>query len=281
MGVAKFYLLIYNIDILILLYIAENTKSERNPILQYQNQRKTVIVTGGGRGIGAAVCRRFCRGGYNVMIHYNTSERDAAALKMELTEQGGCAEIFGADLRDPTEARRLVSKTLYTFGNIDVLVNNAGISQTGLFSDTRPEDYAYVFDSNVKTAVFMTKEVLQPMLAQARGTVINISSVWGVCGGSLEVLYSASKAALIGFTKALAKELSKSGIRVSCVAPGVVDTAMFSCYDEQTQDEIRKEIPLGYVESPENIAESVYFLCTDAGAYYHGQTLNPNGGFAM
>ena len=241
---------------------------------------KIAFITGATSGIGQATALKAAEAGFDLIITGRRQER-LEQLAEEIHRKNADVLPLNFDIRKADEVQQAINNLEGKWRNIDVLVNNAGISQTGLFSDTRPEDYAYIFDSNVKTAVFMTKEVLQPMLAQARGTVINISSVWGVCGGSLEVLYSASKAALIGFTKALAKELSKSGIRVSCVAPGVVDTAMFSCYDEQTQDEIRKEIPLGYVESPENIAESVYFLCTDAGAYYHGQTLNPNGGFAM
>lgn len=246
-----------------------------------KNGKKTVVVTGGAGGIGSAVCRRFAAAGYNVMIHYFKSEKAALDLKSELCRGGTAAECFSADLRDPAEAKRLISKTLFEFGDVDVLVNNAGVSHTALFTDTSEDDYERIFDTNVKSAVFASKAAVFEMLKKQSGSIINVSSVFGVTGGSCEVLYSASKSALIGFTKALSKELSFSGIGVFCVAPGVVDTAMFSCYDDKTRAEIISEIPLGYPESPENIAESVYFLSTDAGRYYSGQVLCPSGGFGI
>ncbi|MBO4264966.1 MAG: SDR family NAD(P)-dependent oxidoreductase [Clostridia bacterium] len=244
------------------------------------SNRPTVIVTGGAKGIGAAICRKFALCGYNVLIHYNKSEERAAALKKEILLCGADCDIFCGDLSQAENCEKLAAFAKDRFGGIDVLINNAGVSQIGLFSDISEEDYERVFGANVKSAIFCSKAVLDIMRKDGKegGKIINISSMWGICGASCEVLYSASKAAIIGLTKALAKELCYSKIRVNCIAPGVVNTDMFTHYDKKTQKEIADDIPLGYVDEPENIAETAFFLASDGGDYFDGQVLSPNGG---
>lgn len=242
---------------------------------------KTVLITGASRGIGAACARRFANADYNVMIHYNKSEAAAKALLAELTAQGHSAAMVQADLSDPTRAETIVSETEKVFGGVDVLINNAGISLNKMFCDTTLDDWNNMFNVNMTSMAAMTRAVLPHMVHEKKGYIVNISSIWGLVGASCEVAYSASKAAIIGFTKALAKELGPSGILVNCVAPGVIDTDMNANLDEETMDALKEETPLCKIGKPEDIAETVFFLASESNKFTTGQIISPNGGLVI
>ncbi len=235
---------------------------------------KTIFVTGGSRGIGEAVVRR-AAGKYNVCFTYRSSEDKAKALEQELGALG-VVSVY-CDVRSAESVQKAVDFAKKRFGKIDVLVNNAGISRSGLLIDTSESDWDEVFAVNTKGVYLATRAVLPDMLSRGSGAVVNVSSIWGEVGGSFEVAYSASKAAVIGLTKALAKEVAPMGVRVNAVAPGAVDTDMMKCY---TQDEIKAicdEIPLGRLARPEEIADAVLFLAESE--YTTGAVLHINGGW--
>lgn len=237
---------------------------------------KTIFVTGGSRGIGEAVVRR-AAGKYNVCFTYRSSEDKAKALEQELGALG-VVSVY-CDVKSAESVQKAVDFAKKRFGKIDVLVNNAGISRSGLLIDTSESDWDEVFAVNTKGVYLATRAVLPDMLSRGSGAVVNVSSIWGEVGGSFEVAYSASKAAVIGLTKALAKEVAPMGVRVNAVAPGAVDTDMMKCY---TQDEIKAicdEIPLGRLARPEEIADAVLFLAESE--YATGAVLHINGGWEM
>lgn len=243
--------------------------------------KKTVLITGASRGIGRATALAFAREGYNVAANYNHSEEEAETLKDEI-EQLGCDCIaVKADMRDTDEIRKMVNRTIAHFGKIDALVLNAGIAQQKLFLDITENDWSEMFDINV-TGMFRTcKAVLPDMISRQEGCIITVSSIWGECGASCEVHYSAAKAAVIGMTKALAKEMGLSGIRVNCVAPGVIATDMNRMLSADTLEQLREETPLGRIGACSDIAESILFLASDKAAFMTGQILSVNGGFLV
>lgn len=235
---------------------------------------KTIFVTGGSRGIGAAIVKR-AAGKYNVCFTYHAHKSLAEELARELGDLGVLA--IECDVRDAKSVEKAVELAKKRFGKIDVLVNNAGISKSGLLIDTDEATWDDVFDVNVKGAFLVTKAVLPDMLSRASGSIINVSSIWGEKGASFETAYSASKSAVIGLTKALAKEVAPMNVRVNAVAPGAVDTDMMKCY---TQDEIKAicdEIPLGRLARTEEIADAVLFLAENE--YTTGAILSINGGW--
>ena len=175
----------------------------------------------------------------------------------------------------------MMQKVLEQAGHVDVLVNNAGISISGLLTDISPEIRKKLFSVNVLGAIECTRLLLPQMIHRKSGCILNISSMWGQVGASCEVDYSASKSALIGFTKALAQEVGLSGIRVNCIAPGVIQTRMLNCYDSGTLNALAEETPLGRLGTPEDIAESAYFLCSEQAGFITGQILGVNGGFVI
>ena len=243
-----------------------------------KNICKTVLITGGSRGIGAATARVFALNGYSVAIGYHKSNQEAQDL-IQLFARNNCHAIaICADLSSPTQAESLVSQAMQAFGHLDVLVNNAGISHYGLFSDTTQADWEHLCAINVSAALSCTRAVLPGMLKRRCGKIINISSIWGQAGASCEVLYSTAKAALIGFTKALAKEVAPSGICVNCVAPGAIDTSMNSHLSSEEQSALAAQIPCGRLGAPLEIAQAIYFLASDHADYITGQILCPNGG---
>ncbi len=242
---------------------------------------KTVLITGSSRGIGAACARRFATSGYQVMVHYHQNEAFAQATCQSILESGGKAAIFGADIADNKQAEALVHKTEELFGGIDVLVNNAGIAMMKMFCDTSPEDWDRIFSVNMTGTANVTRAALPHMVHKKSGHIINISSIWGITGASCEVAYSASKGAIIGFTKALAKELGPSGILVNCVAPGVIETDMNANLDEETKTALIEETPLGIIGRPEDIAETVFYLAGDINHFITGQVISPNGGIVI
>lgn len=234
---------------------------------------KIVLVTGGSRGIGAAVCKKFAAEGYLVAVNYEKSREKAEALAEEI---GGAA--FRADVSDEKAVDEMFTAIEKKWGPVDVLVNNAGISVTGLFQDCGEETWRRLFDVNVGGVFHCTKRALSGMLHKQAGAIVNLSSIWGVTGGSCESHYSATKAAVIGYTKALAKELGPSGIRVNAVAPGAVDTEMNAHMTSGDWEAFLEETPLGAVGKPEEIAETVFFLASEKASYITGAVLNVNGG---
>ncbi len=238
---------------------------------------KTVIVTGGSRGIGAAIVKELALKKYNVVLNYNKSEKEAEKIKEELKENDINIEIFKADVSDKKQAKELIEFTLNKFKNIDVLINNAGIDQIKPFMEITENDWNTMFKINLNSVFNCTQEALKNMIHNKKGCIINISSIWGITGASCEVHYSASKAAIDGMTKALAKELGPSNIRVNSIAPGLVNTEMNKELSKEDLEELKKEIPLGRIAQPEEIAKSVEWLIEDE--YVSGQIISVNGGW--
>ena len=238
---------------------------------------KTVIVTGGSRGIGAAAVKELAKNNYNVVLNYNNSEEAAKKMQRDLKEQGIKIEIFKADVSKREEVKELVQFTLDKFRNIEVLINNAGIDQIKPFMDISDEDWNKILQTNLNSVFYCTQEVLGNMINNKKGCIINISSIWGMIGGSCEVHYSASKAAIDGMTKALAKELGPSNIRVNSIAPGIIETDMNKDLTTEDLKEIVDEIPLGRIGKPEEIVKSIKWLIDDE--YVTGQIVSVNGGW--
>ena len=232
---------------------------------------KTALVTGAGGGIGSAIARRLAEDGYTVAFHSHTRDCTAAAEALH-----GIA--VRADLSDYTQIEAMIDAVREQLGHIDVLVNNAGISVTGLLTDITPERRRRLFDINVLAAIECSRLLLPDMIRRKSGCILNISSVWGQVGASCEVDYSAAKAALIGFTRALSQEAAPSGVRVNCIAPGVIRTPMLDIYDEETLQSLADETPLGRLGTPEDIAGAAAFLCSNQAAFITGQILGVNGG---
>ncbi len=238
--------------------------------------KRTALITGASRGIGAATARRFAQEGYRLVLNYCTSKETAEALEKELDTE---VLLCPADVSREDEVAKMVTGALERFERIDVLVNNAGIAEQKLFSDITSQDWDRMFDVNVKGMYLVTKAVLPSMIHEKRGSIVNLSSIWGLTGASCEVHYSAAKAAVIGFTKALAKELGPSGITVNCVAPGVVATDMNRHLPHEILEELKEEIPLGKIGTPEEIAEMIYAMSQST--YTTGQVISPNGGMVI
>ncbi len=234
---------------------------------------RNIVITGGSRGIGAAICEAFCQNGDRVYIIY---EKNDACAK-EIAEKTGATPIK-ADISNEQDVNAVADKIHSQGIKIDVLVNNAAISEIKVFNDITASDWDRMFDVNVRGAFLLTKAFLPDMINKKSGKIINISSIWGETGASCEVHYSASKAALIGFTKALAKELAPSGICVNAITPGVIDTEMNSCICETDKNALLEEIPLIRFGTPEEIAKAVLFLASSSADYITGQVLGINGG---
>lgn len=238
--------------------------------------KKTVIITGGSRGIGAAAVKLFSASGYNVAFFYNKSEEAAKKLAKETNSYA-----VKADVSNSAEVERAVKLVNEKYGEVDVLVNNAGISQIKLFTDITDEDWNKMLAVNLTGTFNCTRSVAKQMINRKSGSIINISSMWGIAGASCEVHYSASKAAIIGMTKALAKELGPSGIRVNCIAPGVIDTDMNKELDAETLAELKNSTPLEKIGKPEDIAELMLFLASEKSGFITGQTISADGGFIL
>lgn len=239
---------------------------------------KSVLITGASRGIGAETARRFAAAGYAVAVNYNVSQREAVALAEELRQGGGAAIAVKADVSDEGQVDDMIDKVLDEFCQLDTLVCNAGISAQGLLSDMTAEQWRRLFAVNVDGMFYCIRAVLPHFIHRKAGRIITVSSIWGLTGASCEAAYSASKAAVVGLTRALAKELGPSGITVNCVAPGVIDTDMNRCYPPSAMDCLKEETPLGMLGSPTDVAETILFLASEAGRFYTGQVLSPNGG---
>ena len=240
---------------------------------------KTAIVTGGSRGIGAAIVKKLAKNNYNVVLNYNNSQESARKTQEELKQENIHVEIFKADVSKREEVKELVDFTLKQFGNIDVLINNAGIDQIKPFTDITDEDWNRMIQINLNSVFYCTQEVLPTMINNKDGSIINISSIWGITGGYCEVHYSVTKAGIDGMTKALAKELGPSNIRVNSIAPGIINTEINKNFSKDELKEIEKEIPLGKIGKTEDIAKCVMWLIEDN--YTTGQILSPNGGWVI
>lgn len=238
---------------------------------------KTVLITGGSRGIGSACARLFSEKGYNVAINYLNSEKEALSMEKELKN----VAAFRADVADRSQVDAMVSAVKKRFGSVDILINNAGIAQSKLFPDITEEDFDRMIAVHLKGTFNCTQAVLDDMIDKKSGKIINISSIWGITGASCEVHYSMVKSGIIGFTKSLAKELALSGITVNSIAPGVVETDMMSSFSAEEMKEIKNEIPLGRLASPREIAFSALFLAEKSGDYITGQVISPNGGIVI
>lgn len=241
----------------------------------------TVLITGAATGIGRAAALLFAADGYNVAVHYNKSEKEALALCEQIAAQGGRAVAVRADVADAAHVNAMTRRVIDVFGRIDVLVNNAGVAQTKLFTDLTANDWDTMFDVNVKGVFNCCQTVLPGMISRKAGCIVNVSSVWGMVGASCEVHYSAAKAAVIGLTKALAKELGPSGIRVNCVAPGVIETRMIDGLDGETRAALKDDTPLCRLGTAEDVAQTIRFLASENSSFMTGQVLSPNGGFVI
>lgn len=238
---------------------------------------KTAIVTGGSRGIGAAIVEMLVKEGYNVVINYNKSEEIVKRMKEKFTNKGYSVETFKADVSKREEVKKLVEFTIQKFKNIDVLVNNAGVSQTKLFTDITDEDWQNMIGTNLNSVFYMCREVAPNMIHNKKGCIINISSIWGITGASCEVHYSVAKAGVDALSKALAKELGPSGIRVNSIAPGIIDTDMNKYLSDKEIVEIEEEIPLCKIGKVKDIAKCAKWLIEDE--YTTGQVISINGGW--
>ena len=240
---------------------------------------KSVLITGVTRGIGRACAWKFAREGWCVTGSYAKSEEAAQQLEQEIAAMGGQCRCVPADVTDSAAVRRLALLAQAEFGTPAAVVCTAGIAQQKLFSDITETDWDTMFDVNTKGVYRVIQAVLPQLLERQAGSIVTVSSIWGQTGGSCEVHYSASKAAVIGLTKALAKELGLSGIRVNCVSPGVIDTDMNRIHGEEVMQELAEETPLGRNGTPEEVADVIYWLASEQSKFVTGQVLGVNGGF--
>ncbi len=241
--------------------------------------QRSVIITGATRGIGRACALQFAKMGWHVTGSYVKSEQAAQELEQEIEKMGGACQCIRADLCDSGAVERMIKLAQMAYGTPDAIVCNAGIAQQKLFSDITEEDWDIMFDVNTKGVYRVIHAALPMLLSEQKGSIVTVSSIWGQTGGSCEVHYSASKAAVIGMTKALAKELGLSGIRVNCVAPGVIDTDMNRMHGADVMQELAEETPLGKNGTPEEVAEAIYWLASEQSRFVTGQVLGVNGGF--
>jgi 3-oxoacyl-[acyl-carrier protein] reductase len=242
---------------------------------------KTAIVTGASRGIGRAVALKLAQDGFNVVVNYSGSQQRAEAVAKEVEAFGVQSLVVQANVSDADAVKVLVDTTLETFGSIDVLVNNAGITRDNLIMRMKEQDWDDVIDTNLKSVFLCTKAVTRPMMKQRAGRIINVASVVGIVGNAGQANYTASKAGVIGLTKTSAKELAARNILVNAVAPGFIETEMTDAMPEEAKAGMLSQIPLAKLGKPEDIADVVSFLASDASRYVTGQVLHIDGGMVM
>jgi hypothetical protein len=238
---------------------------------------KVVVVTGGSRGIGAQIVKTLANENYKVILNYNNSKEQAEKIQQELLEQGKEIEIIKADVSKREETEKLIQFAINKFNKIDVLINNAGISQEGLFTDVTEEEWQKIINTNLNSVFYCNQQALKYMIQEQQGCIINISSIWGETGASCEVAYSTTKAAINGMTKALAKEVGPSNIRVNAIAPGIIDTDMNRNLTNEELEQIKEQIPLNKIGKALDIAKCVKWLIEDE--YTTGQIISINGGW--
>ncbi len=244
---------------------------------------KTALITGASGAIGRETVKTFIKNGYFVTATYNSDYASIERLIEELDREGfsGYLNPIKADFSKKGEAENLIREHLKVFKKVDVLVNNAGIDLYKMAQETLEEEWDKLFDVNVKACYVLTREALKGMIERKEGKILFVSSIWGVSGGSLESCYSATKAALIGYAKALAKEVGPSNINVNCICPGVIDTPMNEGYTEEEMADIISRTPLGRIGKPSEIAEIIYFLCSEKASFITGEVLTCDGGFIL
>ena len=242
---------------------------------------KVAVVTGASGGIGRAIALAFGKAGASVAVHYNGNEAKAAAVKAEIEEAGGKAEIFRCNVADFDACNDFIKSVVKTFGKIDILVNNAGITRDGLGMGMAEEDFDAVIDTNLKGSFNCIRFASRQMMRKKYGRIINITSVSGVAGNAGQANYSASKAGLIGLTKSVAKELASRNITANAIAPGFVKTEMTEVLSDDVKEAAMKQIPLGRFAEPEDIANAAVFLASDMASYITGQVLLVDGGMVM
>ena len=244
-------------------------------------ERKVAFITGGSRGIGKEVATKFAENGYNIVINYVSDKTDVEALRKEWEAKGVEALILKADVTKAEEVENVVKTAVDTFGKIDVLVNNAGITRDNLLMRMSEEEFDKVIETNLKGTFVVTKAVTKYMMKKRSGSIVNLSSVVGVVGNAGQCNYSASKAGVIGFTKSVAKELSSRNIRANAVAPGFIETDMTAVLSDAVKENIHNQIPLKRMGSAKEVANLIYFLGSDESSYITGQVINVDGGMVM
>lgn len=242
---------------------------------------KSAIVTGASGGIGSQTAKQLANDGYSVAVIYNKNSTQADEIVNQIKSCGGEALAYKCDVGDSAQVNLTVELIEKSLGEITVLVNNAGIAQQKLFTDITDSDWKNMIETDLSGVFYFSRAVLPFMINRKYGKIINIASMWGETGGSCEVHYSAAKAGVIGLTKALAKEVSLSGITVNCVSPGAVETEMVTHLGEETLNLLKEEIPLGRLGTPSDIANAVSFLASDKASYITGQVLSVNGGIVI
>ena len=242
---------------------------------------KVAVVTGASGGIGRAIAVAFGKAGASVAVHYNGNEAKAAAVKAEIEEAGGKAEIFRCNVADFDACSEFIKSVVKTFGKIDILVNNAGITRDGLIMGMSEDDFDAVLDTNLKGSFNCIRFASRQMMRKKYGRIINITSVSGVAGNAGQANYSASKAGLIGLTKSVAKELASRNITANAIAPGFVKTEMTDVLPDDVKEPAMKQIPLARFAEPEDIANAAVFLASDMASYITGQVLLVDGGMVM
>jgi len=244
-------------------------------------EKKVAFVTGGSRGIGKEVALKFAENGYNIVLNYVSEKTNVEELTKELKEKGADSLILKADVSKTEEVEEIVKQAIEKFGQIDVLVNNAGITKDNLLMRMTEEEFDQVIKVNLKGTFIVTKAVTKQMIKKRKGSIINLSSVVGVGGNAGQCNYSASKAGIIGFTKSIAKELASRNIRANAVAPGFISTDMTQVLSDTVKENIYNQIPLKRMGEAKEVAELIYFLGSEKSSYITGQVINVDGGMLM
>ena len=242
---------------------------------------KVALITGASRGIGREIALTFAKNGYNVVVNYHGNEDRALAVKAEVEALGQEALVVKANVADESDVKAMVKTTVDRFGQIDVVVNNAGITRDNLLMRMKEADFDAVIDTNLKGVFLMMKAVARPMMKQKGGAIVNLSSVVGLSGNPGQINYVAAKSGVIGMTKSAAKELAAKQIRVNAVAPGFITTDMTEALSDEQKALLLNQIPLKTLGEPKQVADAVYFLASDAASYITGQTLSVDGGMYM
>ena len=242
---------------------------------------KTAVITGGVRGIGKAIAKKFCENGADVILLYRSNDEEAQKTVEELSQYGTKVLLLKGDVAEPETAAAAAAKVKEEFGKVDILVNNAGITNDKLMMRMSPEDFTRVINANLNGAFYMMKELSSLMIKKRTGAIINMASVSGLKGNPAQVNYSASKAGIVGMTLSAAKELGRRGIRVNAIAPGFIDTDMTAVLTDEQKEAAAKQITLGRMGQPEDIANAALFLASDMSAYITGQVISVDGGIIM